>query len=219
MNRTTVYLGASALAGVLAAALAMAACGGDKSNETTDGGGSGSSGGSSGSGSSGGSSSGGAGGACNADQRLCVGALGRTCLDAGAPCFGTTVTALQCSANEPCPGGQVCCSAFVGSDGGLLYASDAGGGGGTMQLNVAVQCMTECPANSSASQVCSLDGGSASTCPDGTSCRNYLPSFLATPDLPNTLCLPPLPEGGAFRFDGGFARDAGGGAAQDASAE
>jgi hypothetical protein len=84
----------------------------------------------------------------------------------------------------------------------ILY-SDAGGmtGAAVAALSVAVECMAECPANSASSQVCVLDadGGSPTACPEGTSCRNYLPAFLASSAVPNTLCLPPAPT-----YDGGY---------------
>jgi hypothetical protein len=125
---------------------------------------------------------------CTIAQRLCIGFLGNMCLDAGAACLGTAVFANQCSTTQPCPSGQVCCSSLVNDNGG----TDPTGATG---INVSVQCMAQCPAGGTSSQVCDLDdeGGSTTACPSGTSCRDYLP--IATKGLPNTLCLP-IPEAG-----------------------
>jgi hypothetical protein len=111
----------------------------------------------------------------------------------------------ECSATSPCPGGQVCCSSYVGPDGGILLypdaSADAATAGGTAALtpSVAVQCMTQCPTDAvGSSQVCSLDaeGGSAGpACPQGTTCQ-ALPAFLTSQTLPSDLCLPMYDGGG-----------------------
>src|SRR5580658_8672981 len=220
MNKARILVGLAASIGF---AIAAACGGGSSSNSNGSGNGNGgssggSSGANSGSSSSGGTtpaSSGGTG--CASGQALCVGLGGSdTCMDAGSTCFGTTVVANECSTTSACPSGQVCCSSLVGADGGIISypsastdaAAATGTGAGVAAEIVAVQCMAECPTNALSSQVCVLEaeGGSPTTCPQGTTCQDYLPSFLASATLPNTLCLTtsdagyyqyPMPDGGA----------------------
>jgi len=220
MNRSRILVGLAASFGFSVAA----ACGSSSSN---NGGGNGSgadaasagtsSGSSGSSGASSGDDSGGTG--CASGQALCLGIVGgSTCVADGGMCLGTMVLANECSATSACPDGQVCCSSYVGADGGVIVISDAGvaadAGTGTSPFNVgglgsvAVQCMTQCPSNALSSQVCVLedDGGSPTTCPEGTTCQDYLPPQLASTVIPNTLCLqtrPTYDAGGAAATDGG----------------
>jgi hypothetical protein len=208
MNRARILVGLAASLGVAVAA----ACGGGSSGNGNGNGASSSSGGSSGV-SSGASSGGtenpdGSGGTgCASGQLQCMALLGGTsCIDPGTTCAGTAVAANECSATNPCSGGQVCCSSLVGSDGGVITYPDASAdaaatpatGTGVGGEIVSVQCMAACPTNALSSQVCVLDadGGSPTACPEGTACQDYLPSFLASMTLPNTLCLPVYDGGG-----------------------
>jgi hypothetical protein len=221
MKRTRVILGLVASLGFGAAVACGSSSSGNNGAGSEDSGTNGSSSGASSGGSSGsGSSSGGS--ACPSGQSQCIGILGTTCMDAGATCVGTTVAANECSATSACPSGQVCCSSYVSSDGGVVLYSDAGGAGGGglgAGLTVAVQCMSQCPSNAASSEVCVLDddGGSPTACPSGTVCRDLLPSFLATPGIPNTLCLEPAAvyDGGYPFFDGSFYRPDGGTGGED----
>jgi hypothetical protein len=209
MNRTRIVVG---LAGSFGVSIVVA-CGsssktgnGDESGDSGSGGSSSSGGGAS----SGGASSGTGLSGCNAGETLCLGVLGNSCVDAGSACpiLTTTVLADECSATSPCSGGLVCCSAYVGPDGGAIGIPSADAGvaatdaaaatTGLAGLAVAVQCLSACPPNTYSSQVCVLeaDGGSPTTCPTGTTCQNY-PLALSSM-IPSTLCLAPvvIPDGG-----------------------
>lgn len=221
MNRSRILAGLAASVGFSVAV----ACGSSSSHNGA-GNGSGNDAGSTGtsSGSPGPGSGDDAGGTgCASGQALCLG-LTNSCVTPGQMCFGTMVLANECSATSACPSGQVCCSSYVGADGGVILLSDAGAGDagtGASALDfaslgsVAVQCMTQCPSNALSSQVCALedDGGSPTACPEGTTCRDYLPTPISSV-LPNTLCLAPLPT-----YDGGTAAPPGtdGGAGTGAS--
>jgi len=204
------------IASIASLGLAVAsACSSSSSNGSPGDGDSGGGGSSSGGSSSGGSSGGGT--ACTGGQVTCIGVLGNSCVDPGGTCLGTTVVTNECATAADCASGQVCCSGYVTADGGDLVVSDAGGSNAT-GLAVAVKCLAQCPTGGASSQVCSIDDAGAVTgpaCPDGTSCRNFLPAFLAPKGLPNALCLPPLPDGGFPRFDGGI-RDRDGSTGTDA---
>jgi hypothetical protein len=212
MNRARVLVGLVASFGV---AVAAACGGGSSSNGNGNGNGASSSSGGS-SGVSSGASSGGTetgddsgGNGCASGQLQCMALLGGTsCIEPGTMCVGTAVAANECSATSPCSGGQVCCSSFVGPDGGVIMYADASadaaaatGTGTAGGETVSVQCMTACPTNALSSQVCVLDadGGSPTACPEGTACQDYLPSFLASMTLPNTLCLP-IYDGGGYVY-------------------
>jgi hypothetical protein len=207
MNRSRILAGLAASVGFSVAV----ACGSSSSN---NGGGadsanyqipSGTSSGSSGSSGAGsGDDLGDAG--CASGQALCLGITGNSCVTPGQMCLGTMVLANECSATSACPGGQVCCSSYVGADGGVILIADAGASGdaGASPFNfaslgsIAVQCMAQCPSNALSSQVCLLedDGGSPTACPEGTTCRDYLPTAISSV-LPNTLCLAvPTYDGG-----------------------
>jgi hypothetical protein len=148
---------------------------------------------------------------------MCIALLGgSSCLDAGDTCLGTNIFTNECSATCACSGGQVCCSSFVAADGGIIAYPEAGASGSDAAAaaaqtaavaGVAVQCLSECPANSLSSQVCVLDadGASASSCPEGTTCQQYGLPALTSSLVPSTLCLP-VYEGGAYPYpvpDGG----------------
>ncbi|HEX3769966.1 MAG TPA: hypothetical protein VHV30_03830, partial [Polyangiaceae bacterium] len=201
MNKQRVFLAAIASLGLGAAV----ACGSSSSGDNSNGNGS-----SSGGNSDGGGSSSGGGGAdsgvgnpfgnlfgdggptkCPSGQLLCIG-LQNTCADADAGCGGaaTTVFANECGSNSDCQGGNVCCSSYADSTGAVILYADAGVLA-SMVAGVTVQCLPSCPANGASSEVCELDdaGNTTSTCPTGTSCRDFSPPFLAPRGIPNSLCL------------------------------
>jgi hypothetical protein len=202
MNKKRVFLAAIASLGLGAAAACGSSSSGDNGNGNggnSDGGGGGSTttdGGDGGAGNPFGTLFGDGGPTkCSAGQMLCLGVLGNTCVDADAGCgFGTTtVFANECASNSDCQGGNVCCSSFADSMGNPVLYDDAGGLA-TMYAGVTVQCLPQCPTNAASSEVCDLDDAGATTtnCPSGTSCRDYSP--IPTRGLPNSLCLPPLPD-------------------------
>jgi hypothetical protein len=217
MNQMRVFLGSIASLGL---GLAVACSSSSSSNSGGDGGGS-SGGASSGSSSGASSGDGSTDVTCTGGQQLCIGITGNSCVAPGAMCLGTTVFANQCASSSDCASGQVCCSSYADGDGGIVYYLD---GGTATPAGVTVQCLSQCPTNAASSEVCTLDadGASTTTCPDGTTCRDFTLALLAPKGIPNTLCLPPLPDGGGFFFpDGGFTRpqrDGGAGTGDDAGA-
>jgi hypothetical protein len=210
MNKTSIILGAIGTFSLAVAAACGSSSGGNNAGGSDSGTSSSSSGGSSSSSSSSGGSSSGTP-TCTGSQTLCVGLTGtNTCIDAGSQCLGTSLVANECSATQPCSGGNVCCSSYVGSDGGIVYLSDAGGGGAGFGFAVAVQCLAQCPTGALSSQVCSGDdSGTGPACPEGTTCQDLLPPGFAPQGVPNSLCLAPLPDAGAFRRPDASAFDAG----------
>jgi hypothetical protein len=222
MNKTSIILGAIATFSLVVAAACGSSSSGNNANGNDSGTASSSSGGtaSSSSGSGGGSSGGTP--TCTGSQTLCIGVLGQSCVDAGDMCLGTSVVSNACSATQGCSGGQVCCSSYVGSDGGVIVLDDAGQGGGMgLGIAVSVQCMAQCPGGGAlSSQVCSNDeAGAGPACPTGTTCRDLLPALVAPQGIPNTLCLAPLPDAGAFRRPDASAGEAGTMESEDAASE
>jgi hypothetical protein len=221
MNKASIILGAIATFSLAVAAACGSSSGGNNAGGSDSGTSSSSSGGSSSSSSSSGGSSSGGTPTCTGSQTLCVGLTGtNTCIDAGSQCLGTSVVANECSATEACSGGKVCCSSYVGADGGIVFLDDAGGGGMGFGFAVAVQCLAQCPAGALSSQVCSDDdSGAAPACPQGTTCQDLLPAAFAPKGVPNSLCLAPLPDAGAFRRPDASTLDAGTTESDDAAGE
>jgi hypothetical protein len=207
MNKARIGVGLTAFLG-FGIAVACGSGSGNNNGGGNSGNDSGPSGSSSGSSSSGGTPASSGGTGCGSGQSLCVAILGgSSCIDAGAMCLGTNVVAAECSATSPCPGSQVCCSSYVGVDGGILtYADAAAPDAAAMTAGdnfggVAVQCLSSCPTNALSSEVCVLDadGGSPTACPEGTTCQDFGFTLLTSSMVPTTLCLP-VYEAGAYGY-------------------